>query len=264
MTQISRPFQLVLLATGLFAVVWFVALRGHSASTQSAGSSASAPAASAPAKAAKPSSSSPVYHGSAPGVEGLTRAINKAHAAVAQSQQNARQLKEKAAQASSPGGAAATSATSSGGSQVSGSSKQHPSAASTHAASKAPGSPSAGRSAGTSAKAPAASSGAQASVEGQLKQGKTVAILFWNPQSSVDVTVRRELQAAEQQLGGTLAVHLARSSQVGSFGTFTRDVQVYSTPTILLVNKQGETTVLTGLTDVFSLKQAVAESRHAK
>ena len=33
MTQISRPFQIALLAMCLFAAVWFFALQGHSTST---------------------------------------------------------------------------------------------------------------------------------------------------------------------------------------------------------------------------------------
>ena len=47
------------------------------------------------------SRSGQVYHGSAPGVEGLTKAIAKAHGAVSTSEGNARQLEEKSAQATS-------------------------------------------------------------------------------------------------------------------------------------------------------------------
>ena len=104
----------------------------------------------------------------------------------------------------------------------------------------------------------------QLQVEGQLRHGKTVAILFWNPQGSVDAVVHRELQAAASKFAGKLAVHNARSGQVGSFGTFTRAVQVYSTPTILLINTKGVTSSVTGLTDAFSIEQAVAEAKRAR
>ena len=44
MTQISRPFQIVLVAFVLFVGVWFLALQGHtSTTTGGSGSSASAP-----------------------------------------------------------------------------------------------------------------------------------------------------------------------------------------------------------------------------
>ncbi len=103
----------------------------------------------------------------------------------------------------------------------------------------------------------------QLAVEAELKQGKVVAILFWKPKALVDESVRRELQAVAHALGGKLAVHEARANQAESFGTITRAVQIYQTPTILLVNKRGHTTTLTGLTDVFSLEQAIDEARHA-
>jgi hypothetical protein len=104
----------------------------------------------------------------------------------------------------------------------------------------------------------------QVEVEGQLKRGKVVAILFWNPKGSVDAVVRRALLAADSKSGGKLAVHLARSNQVGSFGTFTRAVQVYGTPTILLVNSKGATSSVTGLTDAFAIEQAVKEVKLAR
>src|SRR6478609_2271246 len=120
MAQISRPFQIALVAFGLLAAVWFFALRGHS-STSGSGSTATPPAPpSAAAQAEKAAAPSPVYHGSAPGVNGLSRAVAKAHEAVATSQTNAKQLEQKSAQASSAtpqagnGGTAAAPTTSAG------------------------------------------------------------------------------------------------------------------------------------------------------
>ena len=96
MMQLSRPFQIVLVTFCLFAAVWFFALRGHSASTSGGGSSP--PSAASPA--AQPATPSTPYHGSAPGVAGLTRAIEKAQGAVTQSEQHAKRLQQKSAQAS--------------------------------------------------------------------------------------------------------------------------------------------------------------------
>jgi hypothetical protein len=103
----------------------------------------------------------------------------------------------------------------------------------------------------------------QAAVEAELKQGKMVAILFWNSKSSVDQTVHQELQAVGHAQGAKLAIHNARAAQVGSFGSITRDVQVLQTPTLLIVNRHGQTTSLTGLTDSFAIEQAIAEARRA-
>jgi hypothetical protein len=292
MTQISRPFQIALLGVGLLAAVWFFALQGHSASTTGSSPSASAPAATAqPAKAGGSSSSvsgsssasepaaapSSVYHGSAPGVEGLTRAIAKAHEAVATARLNEKQLAEKSAQASSPssngtGGSSAPGSTPTAATTSpvvpKASTKTHvvivhvkPKPVTTHPATapKVASSPTTTASPGSAKSLPPM----QAAVEAELKQGKTVAILFWNSKASVDQTVQRELQAVSHTQGGKLAIHDARAAQVGLFGSITRDVQVLQTPTILIVNKHGQATTLTGLNDSFSIEQAITEARHA-
>jgi hypothetical protein len=288
MTQISRPFQIGLLAVGLFAAVWFFALQGHSAGTAGSSSSASAPSAAAqPAKASgsspsvsgsssvneKAAAPSSVYHGSAPGVEGLTRAIAKAHEAVATARRSEKQLEEKSAQASSPGTTGASApgstptATTTSPAVPKASSKTHPATvhaksnpATTHRATapKVASSPASTPSTASAKSVPAM----QTTVEAELKQGKIVAVLFWNSKSPVDQLVQRELQAVGHALGGKVALHDAHAGQVGSFGSITRDVQVFQTPTILIVNKHGQTTSLTGLTDSFSIEQAIAEARH--
>ena len=53
-------------------------------------------------------------------------------------------------------------------------------------------------------------------------------------------------------------------AQVGSFGSFARAVQVYSTPTILLIDSKGRTSSITGLTDVFAIEQSLHELHKAK
>ncbi len=277
MPQLSRPFQIMLAVFVLFVAVWFVALRKHSSSGES--SNAPAPTASAQHTASAsspgggtPASSGSTYHGSAPGVAGLSRAIQRARGAVAQSQQNANQLQQKSAQASSQtqssqqqNGEQAQngSQTQSGQTQNSHTQSTQQKQSTTHARSKnAKPAPSAS----SHARSKSANSipAMQATVEGELRHGKVVAVLFLNPKGAVDTVVRRELQRAGNSSHGKLAVHLASAKQVGSFGSFTRTVQVYSTPTILLINKAGATSSLTGLTDAFSIEQAVREVKASK
>jgi hypothetical protein len=257
MTHISRPFQIALAVLVLFIAVWFLALRGHSGG-ESSSSSAPSSASSSPSSQSSasqsassggtPASKGGVYHGSAPGVEGLSRAIQKARGAVAQSQQNAKRQ----------GSAQGSSGTQKQNAQTQTSQSQ--SAKQTQAQQKQ------SRQAQNSQQSKAASGvpAMQAVVEGELKHGKVVAVLFWNPKGAVDATVRRELRAAGRAQHGKLAVHVARSNQVGSFGSFTHTVQVYSTPTILLINAKGTTSSLTGLTDSFSIGQAIKEVKRAK
>jgi hypothetical protein len=264
MAQVSRPFQVGLAAVAVLAAVWLVALRGHSGSGSGSGGSAATVQQQPPHPSRPASTSTSPYRGSAPGVAGLTRAIEKARGAVALSERNARQLQRKSAQASSSSSAASNRAVtgsapaaSSAASRAAPASGAAPSSRTrttpTHrpTASHGPAAPAAGRS------VPAL----QAQVETQLKAGKIVAILFWNPHAEVDQVVRSELAAAQRALRGQLAVELAQASQVGEFGPFTHAVQVLQTPTILFANRRGQTSAVTGLTDSFSLQQAVSEAR---
>ncbi len=262
MSQLSRPYQIGLLAMGLLVAVWFVALRGHSpSSSPSSPAVASAPAPSPappPENAGAPSS---VYKGSAPGVAGLTRAIAKAHGAVAASQQNAKKLQEQSAQASGSTATGSAAGTSTAGSPAKSSSKSKGLAPSGKASPNGASSPTTGVS-----KAPAK----QALVEGELKQGRTVILLFWSPKGADDVVVRQQLQAL-QALRHTfgfsgnrsIAVHVARANEVASFGTITRAVQIYQTPTLVIIAPNGKAKTLTGLWDGYSIQQAILEAWNA-
>lgn len=296
MAQLSRPFQIALVAVCLLFAVWLLALQGHSSSPTASSAPASpaatssAPAQSASAEAKAAAAPTPVYHGSAPGVQGLTRAINKAHGAVASSQQNAKQLEGKSAQASgestSTGSAAATPSTQ----------PATPATHSTSAAAPVAHAPAATAPATTSAtvkQQPAKShSGAastparQAQVERALKEGKIAVILFWNPKGSDDVAVNDELRVLEAvhhligpvahepqvrralersglELQKRFATFRATANEVSSFGSITRGVQVQATPTIVIVNKKGQASVLTGLQDAYSIEQAIDEARNS-
>jgi hypothetical protein len=320
MAQLSRPYQIALAAAvaalGLFAV-WSLALH-HSgsgpgsspaspaaatpaASTPSSASSGSAGKASAAAggaskppalagSASTPSASTPIYHGSAPGVEGLSRAIDRAHGAVATSEQNAKQLQEKSAQASSGQVTPASNASSVGSVQASGSAQT---SGSVQASGSAQTSSSAQASTSKSATSvtrpaavthgtvthkpavvhPSASSPAlvaaavqaaqRAELTQELAQGKTVLLLFWNPKSTDDAEVRKQMQAVAAHLKGKVATHVALPGQVGQYGSVTRDVQIFQTPTLLIVGKQGLAVTLTGLVDRYAIEQGILEAKKA-
>jgi hypothetical protein len=275
MAQISRPFQIVLVVFALFVPVWFVALRGHSSSSgssPSAATPATAPPASTPA--AKAAGHTGIYHGSAPGVEGLSRAIAKAHGAVAASQRNVKRQEAIAGSLAAPSSqqidrAAKLLAKSVKPSAVPGVTKLQATPSSTKAQT-----------------APARTPARQALVERALKQGKVAVILFWNPHGADDTADRLELKLLESvhhlipplarhspslrsllkhsglELEKKFAAFEAKADQVTSFGSITRGVQVYGTPTILIVNPHGQVITVTGLTDAFAIEQAIEEARH--
>ena len=327
MAQLSRPFQIALLALGVFVLVWFAVLHrpggsSSSSSSPSVSSSAGGSAASASAHTSGSASngsgaakSSSVYHGSAPGLEGLTRDVQRAHGAAAQVESNGREVQSKAAQGTgeaASGGTPAAASHSTGG-------------AHTRAGA---GSSAAGSSAGTSAAAAAGSraqrhthtsSGAATTataaltlhhltealhlkavvdlveaidpalglkakvahaedtlvarmksdlqptppgtIATELHQGKTVLLLFLNPHSYDDDATAIDTTEVAYKLRHHVAAHLALAGQVNSFGSITRNIQVYQTPTLLIINPKLQVTTLTGLTDGFSIEQAVAEAR---
>jgi hypothetical protein len=268
MAQLSRPYQIALSAIAVLGLVWAVALRGHAsnpsepAPTSSTAAPSSKGSSSNPASGAKsPAAPTPVYHGAAPGVEGLTRAIAKAHGAVATSQQNARELQSKS-------GAASSDSQSTGSPPAVASTKNAGGAAATQKAILAATlARRAAARAHTNSHRPKSHIGRtlqQIAVEAVLAHGKTVMLVFWNPRSSVDQEVKAQANALAAGSKGTVTMHAALPHQVGMFGKITEVVHVYQTPTILIVNKHGVVSTLTGLTDVFALRQAVQEARAAK
>ena len=101
----------------------------------------------------------------------------------------------------------------------------------------------------------------QATVAAELKQHKVVLLLFWNPSSSSDAAVRRQVQIVAHKLGRSVAVHTTSANQVSSFGSITRDIQIYQTPTLLIVNPHAQVTTVTGYTDAYALEQTIREAR---
>ncbi|HTQ69778.1 MAG TPA: hypothetical protein VMI13_13900 [Solirubrobacteraceae bacterium] len=307
MQQLSRPYQIALVVLVLAAAAWFVAVGHHSSS--SGGSSGSAPAPSAPAHASSQpsggsagSSTTKIYHGSAPGVEGLSKDIAKAHGAVGASESYEHHLEEKSANATAgnPSTAGSSSSSSSGSAAASGAAgatATHGSGTSTTPATvtakapatgtaKAPATHSTQSATSTHAQpttkhatAPAHSTapksatrpapvavGAplrQKEVEATVARGKTALVLFWNPAAANDRTVHGEVRSVAGKNRSSLALFEANAKEVAAFGGITRQVPVYGTPTLLIVGRGGHATSLVGLQDVFSIEQAIREVKSA-
>jgi hypothetical protein len=305
MAQISRPFQIVLVVFALFVAAWFLVLDGHSKSTSTSTSTPSPTASSSvPAhklRSLQPPESGKVYHGSAPGVEGLTRDVAKAHGAVAEAQSSGEHELHKAG-AASPGAASSTTGKAAQP-QASATPASRPAGSSASStASAAKPALHVGAKPSTSVAAPSQSKATttteaqsgpdriparQALVEHALKENKIAVILFWNPKGTDDVAdqlelrlleavhhlipalahrvpaVRAELKRSGLELEKKFAAFEASADQVTSFGSITRGVQVYGTPTLLVVNPRGQVTTITGLTDAFSIEQAIDEARNS-
>jgi hypothetical protein len=301
MAQLSRPYQILLGVVVVFGLIWAVALRGHAQNPSEPSASTGHPASPANSSAANgtsganPGASSQIYHGKAPGVEGLTRAIAKAHGVVSESQHNVQEQegKSQALSGESKSSTTTTRATTASGTAQSvtvthkttvAPAPAHKTAKSTHSTTTVTHTTTTVHSTATPVhrvvrstkkttvrvhvhpRSSAPSTGRdpeQIAVEHELAQGKTVMLLFWNPKSTVDQEDRTQASALASSSKGTVTLHLALANQVGMFGTITEVVHVYQTPTILIVNKRGLVSTLTGLTDVFALEQALHEARIA-
>ncbi len=268
MQQISRPYQIALVVLVLAAATWFVAFGHHSSSgggSPSSSSASSSPSQSGESASASSgssgSSSSPIYHGSAPGVEGLTKDIAKAHAAVGTSEAYARHQEEKSAQATATTPSEAAKATTPS-TPASAPASKHASAAtpaaspSTHVKVTHTTTPS-GSATATTVKVRAGAPAGQKAVEETVVKGKVALVLFWNPAGTNDHTVRTQVQSVEKH-HLPVVVYEAFANEVALYGAITRKVPVYGTPTILLIGVK-DATSLTGLQDAFSIEQAVRE-----
>jgi hypothetical protein len=277
MAQLSRPFQIALAAVVLFAVVWFVALNGHGSS------SGSTPVASTPAPTPASTPSAHPTPGSTH-IEGMTRAVAHAHEAVAASQRTSEKSANSSAEAPSQGASVTSSSktvtTKHGAAHTSttvvtkhGATGASATVVTKHVVTPAPHKVAAG---GIPPR--------QAAIESELKRGEVAVVLFWSPKGADDNIVHEELQillaahhevavhpnkaqvaklrlATGLELEKKIAVHYASAAQVASFGTFTKTVQVYGTPTILVINKHGAVTTINGLTDAFAIEQTIDEAR---
>jgi hypothetical protein len=276
MAQISRPFQIVVAVFLVFACVWLFALQGHSSTPTSSSSapvvSATTPAASTPSTASSSASSATakakpkggsthVYHGPVPGLEGLTRDISRAHHAVG--------VSGDAAPSSSSAAPAPSTKTAASGAPAATQTHAHSTAATTapttKATPRASNKPSTSIAHKPSSAAPATLAG-QRTVEAELAKGEVVLLLFWNPKGVEDASVHRAVQQVAQAERGAhprVAVQEALAGQVASYGSVTRGVQVYATPTLFVINKKGQAIVLTGVQDAFSIEQSIAEAAHS-
>jgi hypothetical protein len=304
MAQLSRPYQILLGVVAVFGLIWVVALRSHTPNSSEPSASISHPATSASSSSANgtsgthPAAPTAIYHGKAPGVEGLTRAIAKAHGVVAESQRNVheQEAKSRTLSGEATSSTTTTSVTAHGKptqsvtvsrktSVVPGTANPtlRTDASKHHTTSPArPATPTRGTSTSVrgivaptekatvpahplsrSSTKPSGHNPEQVAVEHELAQGKTVMLFFWNPKSTVDQEDQTQARALAAASKGTVSLHPALASQVGMFGTITEVVHVYQTPTILIVNKHGLVSTLTGLTDVFALEQALHEAQSA-
>jgi hypothetical protein len=228
--QVSRPMQIALVAVVLLAGMWFTVLKPK----PDAG--VSTPAAATPAADA---SSAPV----APGVKGLTSAVDKAKGAASASDAANARTEAATGDASAAAKPAAD--------------------ASMPTATKAVGAK------GATAKAPAkAKAAAPATVAdpsdrllAYLAKGKTLVILF-HGNGTDDAAARKAVHRTALKDKNMVSAYVP-IGKVGKYEAITSGVDVLTFPTILVIGTDHKARSLTGFVDAGTVRQAIGDARRS-
>jgi hypothetical protein len=206
-SQISPPIRILAIAVLGLIAAWMLVLRPSP--------DVETPPATTPAA-------------TAPGVEGLSNAVDAANGAAAA--QEAKDAKVQSATGEATDAAAGTKA--------------------------APGSttsqPAAANAAATKGVLPAP-------VAKAISDRKVLVLLFWDKDSADDRAVRRELKAVDRW-DGEVSVQAAPVKKVSAYARITRGADVSQSPTTLVVDRNLKVTPLVGYVDARSVDQAVLDA----
>jgi hypothetical protein len=233
MTHVSRPLIGLLIAAVVFFGVWTVALKKSSSS----GGGANNP-------------TSGVYQS----------AISKAHQAVALA--NGTSRAQARTDATTP--ASTTPATTTPATTASTTATASTLSPTNPASTKATAAKSATKSAKASAavkhvSVAAAAKARVAATQTAIKNGKVVALLFYNPKGSDDQAVKAELAAIPTNGSKVfkLEVPLAEAS---GYPFITKNVQLDTSPTLVLIDRSKQATTIVGYTDPYEISTRVADA----
>lgn len=204
MSQLSKPYQYALIAMIVLAGAWFTVLK------PSDDVAVDAPLPATPAA-------------TAPGVQGLTTAVDKAKAAVDTS---------TSAPDAAPTAPTAPTATS---------------AVPVPPAGKAPGKPT------TTTGDPSRP------ILDAVGDGKVAVVLFYENDGADDRAIRRSLKVLPRR-EGRVAVFSAPIADVGRYAAITRGVSVLSAPTVLVIGADRVASAITGYTEVGEINQLVGDA----
>jgi hypothetical protein len=252
--------QIALVAVVLLAGMWFTVLKPKPA----AESAAPTPAAVTPA----PASSEPV----APGVKGLTSAVEKAKGAAAAS--DAANAKIQKATGSAPAASAPAAvqpaATKATPPASKGAKHKTPAKAKTTAAVKTAtkvAAPAALKAKPAAAKTPATAT-KKVDVDPStrllkfLDKGKTLVILFHGAGAD-DRAARKAVHRTAKADPKHVTSAYIPIGEVGKYEAITSHVQILAAPSILVIGTNGKATLLTGYVDAAVVRQTVGDVRRA-
>src|SRR4051794_6389962 len=249
--QVSRPMQIALVAVVLLAGMWFTVLKPKSGDSASSFTPVQRTTAAAPPSAGATGTA-------APGVKGLATAVDKAKAASATSDAaNARVQAATGSAATVTGSPAAAQATATA-------KAKHGAATSAKAKAKAatPAAAKSGAKAATTKAATAADVDPSDRLLAFLDKGKVLVMLF-EGKGADDKAARRAVHLTARHDAKHVVSAYIPITDVGKYEAITTDVQVLTSPTILVIGKDRKATPLTGFVDAAVVAQAVGDARRA-
>ena len=92
-----------------------------------------------------------------------------------------------------------------------------------------------------------------------LKHGKIVVLLFWNPEGADDIAARGALRDLDTH-GGKVVVRVVPITRVAQYESITSGVKIAQSPTTLVIGRKGTTRVIVGLTETREISQAVGDA----
>jgi hypothetical protein len=98
-----------------------------------------------------------------------------------------------------------------------------------------------------------------ASVLRDIRRGRVVVMLFWNPRGADDIATRGAIRDLDRH-HGKVAVHVVPISRVGEYPSITQGVTISQAPTTLVIDRRRRTRVIAGLSEPRELAQAVGDA----
>jgi len=130
---------------------------------------------------------------------------------------------------------------------------------SSSAAASKPAGTSAGAATGEVAKA-----GLPIPVAKAVAEHKVLVLLFWNPKAADDRAVRRELRTVGSRHRKEVFVHVADVKNISRYAPVTRGASVEQSPSVVVVDRNRQATVLEGYSDREAIRQAVFDALRIK
>jgi hypothetical protein len=100
-----------------------------------------------------------------------------------------------------------------------------------------------------------------APVRRALDAHKVLVLFFWNPRGTDDRSVKSAVNGLSRH-GGKVAVFSDRPKNLARYTKVTSGIDVTQTPTLVVVNRQGEARKATGYLDPESVRQYVVDALH--